>query len=270
MPAPLPADAPVRVRTAAGSGWAAADVPAGLLASLLAADGCPDPLAAVMKAGNTAVVLRSAAAPAAPGGTALPACCWKRVRRKTALKRLATAVRTRRTVLTFARAARLRAAGVATPRPLACTAPRGWHVGRPAWLLTEWVENTEDLWALSRRLPARGSAGTCGRVAAAVGTLLGRMHAAGASHRDLKPNNVLVRVPPDRPAGRRTRGGKTVAREPALAWVIDLDAVSFPPVLTAWRRRRDLARLARDLPDLSVSARRRFLAAYAAAFGGPA
>ena len=253
MAAPHPADAPVRVWTPGGRGWGAADVPAGWLAALAAADDCPDRAAVVMKAGNTAVVLRSVgSSPHGPAGSV----CWKRVRRKSWAKRWATAIRTRRPALTYAHAARLRAAGVATPRPLACTAPPRLAVHRPAWLLTEWVDDTEDLFVLRRRLsdlPPDDRRRLAGRAAAAVGALLGRMHAAGASHRDLKPNNVLVRLP---------------AAGPATAWVIDLDAVTFPPVLTRLRRRRDLARLLRDLPETPRTARARFDRAYRAARGG--
>ena len=246
MAAPHPADAPIRLTVARGRGWAATDFGTDRLARLIAADDCPDPAAVLKKAGNTAAVLRGELALA--GGPA--AVCWKRIRRKTTLKRLATAVRTRRTVLTYAHAGRLRRAGVDTPRPLACTAPPRLSVDRPAWLLTEWVDGTEDLAVARGRLaglPAGERLRVAGRYAAAAGATLGRLHAAGASHRDLKPNNLLAALAPAAPR----------------AWVIDLDAVRFPLALTDRRRRRDLARLLRGLPDVPLTARVRFLKSYA-------
>ena len=254
MAAPSPVDAPVRLATRRGRGWASADFGAERLASLVAADECPDAAAVMMKAGNTAAVLRGELA--LTGGPA--AVCWKRIRRKTALKRWATAVRTRRTVLTYAHAGRLRAAGVDTPRPLACTAPPRWQVDRPAWLLTEWIDGTEDLAVARRRLadaPADERLRVAGAYAAAVGRTLGKLHAAGASHRDLKPNNVLV---------SRFAGDPAAVR----AWVIDLDAIAFPAVLTSRRRRRDLARLLRGWPAPPRTAAVRFLKAYVAVRGG--
>ena len=258
MPAPFPAHAPVRVRiapvrvrTSAGRGWAAAGFEPAALAALIAADDCPDPAAEVMKRGNTALVLRSANG----WGGVERAICWKRIRRKTWLKRLATVVRTRRTVECFDAANRLLAAGVATPAALACTAPPAWAIDRPGWLVTDWIEGTEDLAVARRRLcalPPAVAHRAAARYAAAVGGLLGKLHAAGASHRDLKPNNLLVALAP----------GRTPA-----AWVIDLDAVTFPRRLTAGRRRRDLRRLFRDQPGLPRTVRARFLRAYAEASG---
>ncbi|NNJ27162.1 lipopolysaccharide kinase InaA family protein [Alienimonas chondri] len=256
MVAPSPADAPVHVATPLGRGWAVEGFGEERLTALIAADGCPDPTAVMQKAGNTAAVLR--------GELELPtgrtAVCWKRIRRKTVLKRLATAVRTRRTVLTYLYAVRLRAAGVCTPRPLACTAPRRRQVDRPAWLATEWAEGTEDL-AMARRrlaeLPESQRLRIAARYAEAVGRTLGALHAAGASHRDLKPNNLLVTRLVDEGGG-----------EAPVAWVIDLDAVTFPRSLTSHRRQRDLARLRRGLPDLPRTVVGRFFKAYHQASGG--
>ncbi|MEM9702389.1 MAG: lipopolysaccharide kinase InaA family protein [Planctomycetota bacterium] len=254
MIVPSPADAPVRVETTAGRGWAVRGFDEALLKRLVTADECPDADAEVMKAGNTAVVLRGELLIA---GKAVPVC-WKRIRRKTWLKRLATSVRTRRTVLTYLYAARLLEAGVGTPRGVACTAPAWWRIDRPAWLLTDWIEGTEDLAIADRRL-AEASADerlrTAGRYAAAVGETLGRLHAAGATHRDLKPNNLLVfKAEP-------TEG------DPTKAWVIDLDAVSFPNRLSDHRRRRDVARLHRGLSDMPRTVAVRFFKAYAEARG---
>ena len=249
-PPDRPPDA-VEIRTPAGRGWAVPEFDQDALFALIAADECPDPAAVVMKRGNTAVVLKS---DAGWGGVAGPVC-WKRIRRKSWFKRVLTVVRPRRTVTCYRAARRLLAAGVATPAGLACTAPKAAAIHRPGWLLTDWVEGTEDLAIARRRLsdgPPDHAHRTAARYAAAVGDLLGRMHAAGASHRDLKPNNLLVAADP--------------GRDPA-AWVIDLDAVAFPVRLTADRRRRDLDRLFWEQTDLPLTVQARFLRAYDRALG---
>ncbi len=275
MPEPSAADAPVRLVTPRGRGWAVEEYGADRLRTLIAADNCPDPAAVVQKRGNTALVLRGelilpGAAGTAPTGRPA-AVCWKRIRRKTWAKRLATTVRTRRTVLTYAHAGRLRAAGVETPRPLACTAPPWYRIDRPGWLVTEWLDGTEDLAVASRRLAELAPGDRlriAGRYAAAVGRTLGLLHAAGASHRDLKPNNVLVtRLAGSQSAGIEPVGGQEEAVDAVRAWVIDLDAVSFPRRLSNARRRKDLARLRRGLPDVPRTAIARFFRAYAVASG---
>ena len=253
-PAPEPF---LTLRRAGGTALAVPEIGRAALIRLL---DCPDLPAGggvkeVVKAGNTALVLRAVV----PLGGGMAEVAWKRVLRKTPLKRWATLLRPRRTELAFHHARRLRAAGVATPRPLAVLRPPRTAVDRPSWLATEWVARSVDLRTAAKRLAGTNAGERVrrgGNMAAAVGAVLGRLHAAGASHQDLKPENLLVRVPP---------------HGPASAWLLDMDAVRFPAVLTPARRRRDLARLLRDArtwPCWDESADARFHRAYAAALSG--
>ncbi|HUG90224.1 MAG TPA: lipopolysaccharide kinase InaA family protein [Planctomycetaceae bacterium] len=90
--------------------------------------------------------------------------------------------------------------------------------------------------------------------AGCVGRLLGRMHAAGIAHRDLKASNLLL----------GTAGGEL------RAWVIDLDGAAVQPRVSSGRRLRNLARLVVGLAgrrEVTHTARLRFLRSYLNAAG---
>jgi tRNA A-37 threonylcarbamoyl transferase component Bud32 len=165
---------------------------------------------------------------------------FKRVRRKTLLKRLTQALGPNRTLRTFRAGHRLLAAGVATARPLAVIVPSRWDLAAPSWIVTEWLDGARDLAQFSPRTSGEASA-----AAAAVGKLLGRMHAAGWAHRDLKPQNLLVRF--------------TTGNDEAQAFVIDLDGARFVRRVPERIRWKNLARMldARDgwLADSDIQER---------------
>ncbi len=74
-------------------------------------------------------------------------------------------------------------------------APRGWTTSSTSFLVTQWIGGAENLHLFGWRIAARPLAARlrlAARCAAALGRLLGRMHAAGAAHRDLKAANLLV------------------------------------------------------------------------------
>jgi hypothetical protein len=102
--------------------------------------------------------------------------------------------------------------GVATARPVAACQPRGWRWRGVSYLATEWIEEAENLhrygWRLGQQ-PLDRRLAEARRCAESLGRLLGRMHAAGIAHRDLKATNLLVVASP---------GGVTT-------YVIDLDGV---------------------------------------------
>ena len=116
-----------------------------------------------------------------------------------------------------------------------------------SWELSEFRVDAEPLpAALASRASQRRSRRA---LLAAVGDLVGALHAAGVDHPDLKPSNLLV------------------GADGSLA-LLDLDAL-VPPRRLNWRRRvRALGQLetyARDLgPDLSRADRLRVLRAYLA------
>jgi hypothetical protein len=143
--------------------------------------------------------------------------------------------------------ARLTPVGVDSPVLLAIAERRRAGLVLESWELSEFRVDAEPL---PSALAGRGAEPHGRRVLlAALGDLVGRLHAAGVDHPDLKPSNLLVG-----PQGRLT--------------LLDLDAL-VPPRRLTWRRRvRALGQLeawARDLvPGLTRADRLRVLRAYLA------
>jgi hypothetical protein len=155
--------------------------------------------------------------------------------------------RTSRAVRARAGRARLTPCGVDSPALLAIAERRLAGVVLESWELSEFRADAEPLpVALARWASERRSRRA---LLAAVGDLVGVLHAAGIDHPDLKPSNLLV------------------GADGSLA-LLDLDAL-VPPRRLNWRRRvRALGQLeayARDLgPELSRADRLRVLHAYLA------
>ena len=151
----------------------------------------------------------------------------------------------------LAKAEFLLAHGIATPRPLLACRPRGWATSSTSFLVTEWIAGAENLHLFGWRIAAaaaRRAASLAARCAEALGRLIGRMHAAGAAHRDLKAANLLV---------VEERGDVTV-------YLVDLDGLQPGGLVGFQRQARDLARLAAGLaahPWVTRSICRRFLRA---------
>lgn len=150
-----------------------------------------------------------------------------------------------------ARAARgareLERAAIAHPRTLAVAEVRRLGRVHESFLLTRFLADALPLPAAAPAL--RADRARRRRVVRALGDLIGRLHAAGLDHRDLKHSNLLL------------RGGGSFA-------LLDLDSL-VPPRRPGLRARaRALGQLeayARDLtPWLPPSDRARFLAAYLA------
>ena len=135
----------------------------------------------------------------------------------------------------------LERAGVATPRALAAAEVRRLRWPTKAYLITEEVANARTLCALRaefRTVPRQ--------LILRLAELLGRMHDAGFSHRDLKHSNILIDSNLD-------------------PFLIDLDGVRRYPNLSAERAIRDLAVFGRELrskPKMLLWSGVRFLKHY--------
>lgn len=230
--------------------YAVADFPRDLLIRLAE---CPDlPLrsgpAETIKAGNTALVVRASL----PMHAGMTSVAYKRIRRKTALKKLTQAITRNRTLRTFLMGHRFVQHGIETAQPLAVIVPSRFDVAAPSWLATEWLdgETVADAATRLEQLSPSAQKSIADAAAVSLGALLGKMHAAGITHRDLKSQNLMLK----READSETR-----------AAVIDLEGAAVAGPAVSLRRWRDLARLAADAeswPIVSQTTRMRFLAAY--------
>jgi hypothetical protein len=133
------------------------------------------------------------------------------------------------------RAYALEIRGIPTPRSLAVAYPRGVKAPVISAFFSEAVPEAVCLDRYCARCRAGGREG--GRrlrgLAAALGETVGRMHARGLAHRDLKAGNLLV--PPD---------------DPPRILLTDLDGLRIPGGgVSETRREKDLARLLRTVRE---------------------
>ena len=201
-----------------------------------------------IKAGRSALLVRGEF----PIGGRLVSVAYKRIQRRSGWKALAAWLFGNRTLRTWKMARRLEQIGIPTSRALMVVVPR-WHQPfRPSFLATEWLDQAMNLTAYAEWLHEQSADHRQLRLHSAavqLGELIGRMHAARISHRDLKAGNLLLI---NRPAS-------------VEAYVIDLDGARRHVWLPNVRRWRDLSRLALAMESPSAvthSARLRFLLAY--------
>ncbi len=150
----------------------------------------------------------------------------------------------------------LRARGIHTSRPLIVVVPDWYRWRQPSYLVSEWIEDAENLhlygWHLARLSPAEQFA-RARRCAAVLGQLIGRMHDARVAQRDLKGCNILVVDRDERPE----------------CYVIDFHGMRIRRWLSKRQRVENLSRLAVSIemhPWVTRTMRLRFLRAYCQQF----
>jgi tRNA A-37 threonylcarbamoyl transferase component Bud32 len=132
-----------------------------------------------------------------------------------------------------------------------CHIRREWFRSE-SYLATQWIDGAENLHLYGWRLAGVGADERIRRARAcaeSLGKLVGRMHAGGISHGDLKASNVLV---VERAGGIET-------------YLIDAEDVRIARRLVHRRQVRDLARLATSIaahPWVTRSILCRFLRSY--------
>jgi len=189
------------------------------------------------------------------GGQVVPVA-YRRCRPKNAWKSLCALVRRAQALRNWHMGRALLARGIATAEPLLVYQPRRWRWPRESYLATRWIDGAENLHLWAWRLanaPAHVRLRAAAACATGLGRLVGRMHAQGVSHRDLKGANLLVRD----------------ADNPPSTWLVDLEGARIRRRLGPRRRAADLARLAVSLeahPWITPAVAYRFLVAYAAQF----
>ena len=250
----MPSPHCVIIDTPAATVWSDPAVPDSLLrtiaanpAGLIQAAACRP-----VKIGRESLVVE---AELTVGDRSLPVAV-KQYRRRTLWKALAAIFRPAKAIENWHKAEFLLSRDIATPRPFLACRPRGWTTSGASFLVTQWIAGAENLHLFGWRIAARPLTERlrlAARCAIALGQLLGRMHAAGAAHRDLKAANLLV---------VEEGGGLTV-------YLVDLDGLQPAGQVTSRRQARDLARLAAGLvahPWVTRSICRRFLRAYLGKF----
>lgn len=179
---------------------------------------------------------------------------YKQSRPKNWWRTLAGSLRESRAARAWKCSRYLAARGVPTARPLFMLAD-----DRGDFLATQWIEGSTNLhlylWSLAKR-NGRERLRRLKQAGESVARLLAALHAAGCSHRDLKPLNLVVSEQP----------------ESVSAWLVDLDGAR-PARITARVRARNLGRMAASLdahPWIARSDRLRFLRGYLQQAGLPA
>ncbi len=166
----------------------------------------------------------------------------KRFNQKNRWNYLKDLFRPSRAFRAYQKAYHLELLGIPTPRPVAAAERRCCRVVLNSYLVTEEIRDANDL-----RFIAQLDMSIVRR----AGTLIGRLHHCGFSHRDLKETNI-------------------VADASGKVWLLDLDGLVEVGETTYNRAAADLARLTRaaaKYPSVTRAHRLTFLRAYCQARG---
>jgi len=206
-----------------------------------------------IKAGRSALLVRGEI----PIGGRVVAVAYKRVQRNGSLKRLTAWLTGNRTLRTWRMGRLFDRLNIATAEPLLVVVPRWYAPAEPSYLIHEWLDQADNIKAYADRLESASSYESRHRLNAAarrLGEVLGRMHAARISHRDLKAGNLMLKD----------------CESSVEAFVIDLDGARRFPWRPRFRKARDLSRLAlavSQIPSMRFTIALRFLMAYLRAAG---
>lgn len=228
----MPSPDCVTIESPASITWSDSALPESLLRGIAANpdDLIRDPAARPVKISHETLLVERQL----PAGDHSVRAAVKQYRPRTLWKALWAIFRGAKAMQNWQKAEHLLARGIATPRPLLACRPRGWRASGTSFLATQWVEGAENLHLFAWRIAARPLAvrlRAAARCAETLGRLLGRLHAAGGVHRDLKAANLLV-----------VENGSV-----ATVYLVDLDGLQTGQQIRFRRRARDLARLAAGL-----------------------
>jgi tRNA A-37 threonylcarbamoyl transferase component Bud32 len=256
-----------RVRSAAASGHAVADLDPAVLAPLLADPDGPfrRPGATVLKDSPSSTVIEFDL----PVAGAVRRVVYKRFAVTRWSDPWAALFRPPPALRSYVLGHGLRLRGLPTPRPLAVFHRRRHGLCREGYLLTEQVPDASDLlthFARLSRLPnAEGRAALRDLIPRAA-RLIAALHARRLSHRDLKAANLLASPARWFVSGRgAAERGAAATLSAYQLWFIDLVGVSVRPRQTPARRARDLSRLYASFHGRREATRTdclRFLCAY--------
>ncbi|MFQ5733082.1 MAG: lipopolysaccharide kinase InaA family protein [Planctomycetaceae bacterium] len=181
-----------------------------------------------VKCGRSSLVVRAEV----PCGSGVLPVAYKRFRRRNLWKVVSGAFKPARAARAWKLGRLLHERSIATPRPIFAVLPRGFSRSVDSYLATEWVDGVSLAETLLQPATASDSQlfGRNGLLSKTIAGLLGRMHRAGFSHRDLKPGNIMI------------------AGDDGDALLVDLDGASVRRRLGRRLRVRNLSRLFVGLP----------------------
>jgi len=147
--------------------------------------------------------------------------------------RILNAFRRSRAVYSWSVSWKLLAAGVIVPRPLFCVENRTCRLLDEAYLATEFVSGGVDLLSYWKKASEETRSRTLGKCA----EVLGKMHALGWRHGDLKWKNILIR--------------ETTAAPDII--LVDIDAARHCSFQKKRRITSDVSRFIKDLKKQGVN-----------------